>query len=76
MEVNQMLARIILTGFGIVAVAPLADAAAPTARGAVVPARAAVPSFHAAGVAGPAFIGGPAKQQTGILTGKPGFRHH
>jgi hypothetical protein len=34
------------------------------------------PFMHPAGLAGPAIIGGPAKQQSGMVAGKPILRHH
>ncbi|MGA3005397.1 MAG: hypothetical protein ABSE20_27130 [Acetobacteraceae bacterium] len=53
---------------GLLAATP-ASAKAPLSH-------AAAPPFHAAGVAGPGMVGGPPKQQPGVLIGKPIMNHH
>jgi hypothetical protein len=50
--------------------------AAPPAYAKAPPPHVAAPPFHIAGVAGPGVVGGPPRQQPGMLIGKPILIHH
>jgi hypothetical protein len=68
-----MLVRIVL---GLALIGGSGIAAAPPAHAAVPPVHPAAPVAHPAGGVGPGAVGGPAKQQAGIVIGKPILKHH